>query len=169
MMKPVIRIDGTSADAVLGTPELDPGKALWNGGMLLAVLIFAVPTFSWSALALFVGTTYVSLLIGHSVGMHRMMIHRSFDCARPVERLLIYLGVLVGVAGPFGIMRIHDLRDWAQRQPACHDFFAHCRTLLPDLWWQLTSRFAFVHPPRFSVEQHYADDVFYRFLEKTWR
>jgi fatty-acid desaturase len=169
MMKPVLRVDGSNASAAEGTPEFDPAKALWNGGMLLATLLFGLPLLSRSAFALFIATTYATLLVGHSVGMHRMMIHRSFVCAKPVERLLIYVGVLVGVAGPFGIIRIHDTRDWAQRQPACHDFFAHRRPFLIDLPWQLGWRFRFARPPRLTIEPRFADDRFYRFLEATWR
>ena len=30
-----------------------------------------------------------------------------------------------GMAGPFGIVRLHDFRDWAQRQAACHDYSCH--------------------------------------------
>ena len=169
MMKPVLRVDGTDASATEGAPEFDPAKALWNGGMLLATLLFGLPLLNWASFALFVTTTYATLLVGHSVGMHRLMIHRSFACAKPVERLLIYIGVLVGVAGPFGIIRIHDMRDWAQRQPACHDFFAHRRAFLVDLPWQLGWRFAFARPPRLTIEPHFADDPFYRFLERSWR
>lgn len=169
MMKAVVRVDGSDACALSGKPAFDPAKAAWNGGMLLAALAFAAPLFEWGAFTLFLATTYASLLIGHSVGMHRLMIHRSFDCAKPVERALIYVGVLVGVAGPFGIVRIHDTRDWAQRQAACHEFFAHRRRFSVDLWWQLTSRFAFERPPRLMIEPRFADDRFYRFLERSWR
>jgi len=169
MMKPVLRIDDRGACAIAGRPVLDLSKALWNGGMLAAVLLFAAPLFTWGALALFLTTTYASLLVGHSVGMHRMMIHRTFTCPKGVERALIYVGTLVGVAGPFGIIRVHDLRDWAQRQPRCHAFFAHTRPLPGDLLWQLAFKFRFDSPPRLTVEPHFADDPFYRFLDRTWR
>jgi len=137
MMKPVLRIDGTNASPLHGRPVIDWPKALWNGLMLAAAIILCPIFFSWSAAALFVVLTYASLLIGHSVGMHRMMIHRSFKCLKPVERALIYVGVLVELSGPYGIIRIHDTRDWAQRQTECHDFFAHRRPLLQDLIWNL--------------------------------
>ena len=168
-MKPVMRVDGRFASAVAGRPLLDPAKAAWNGGMLLTTLLFAAPLFTWGAFALFLAATYASLLVGHSVGMHRMMIHRSFACAKPVERLLVYVGVLVGVAGPFGIIRIHDVRDWAQRQPDCHDFFAHRRNLALDLIWQLAFRFAFERAPILTVEPHFRDDSWHRFFERSWR
>jgi fatty-acid desaturase len=169
MMKPVMRVDGKGASAVDGRPVFDPAKAVWNGAMLLVTLIWAIPLIRLDAVLLFVGTTYCSLLVGHSVGMHRLMIHRTFQCSKLAERLLVYIGVLVGVAGPYGIIRIHDTRDWAQRQQACHDFFAHTRSFLPDIWWQLTSRFEFVSAPRLHIEPQFANDWFYRFLEKTWR
>jgi hypothetical protein len=69
--------------------------------------------------AMFLVTTYFSLLLGHSVGMHRRF-----------------------------ILRIHDERDWAQRQTACHDFFAHRRSPLVDLFWQLNCRFRFARNSR---------------------
>jgi len=169
MMDAVTRVDGDGASPVYGRAVLDWSKLVWNLGNLGIAVILAPLLFSWSALILFVCFTYVTLLIGHSVGMHRMMIHRSFKCAKPLEYLLIYIGVLVGVAGPFGILRIHDLRDWAQRQPEAHDYFTHRRWLLPDLLWNLAYRFEFERPPVFRIEPRLANDRFYRFMEATWR
>lgn len=167
-MKPVIRVDGSQADPCAGKPVLDVPKALWNGAML-AGSITALFYVTWAAFALFIGMTYASLLIGHSVGMHRMMIHRSFTSPRWFERVLIYIGTLVGVSGPSGIITIHDTRDWAQRQPLCHDFFAHRRGFWRDLSWNLAYRFDFERPPTIAIEPHFAKDPFYRFLDRTWR
>jgi fatty-acid desaturase len=169
MMKPVVRIDGRDACPISGSPVLDPAKALWNGIMLLGTILFATPLFTWSAFSLFLITTYGSLLIGHSVGMHRLMIHRTFDCPKSLERFLIYIGTLVGVAGPFGIIRIHDIRDWAQRQSECHAFFAHTKSYPVDLLWQLAFKFQFDKPPLINIESKFQDDPFYNFLEQTWR
>ncbi|WP_375403147.1 acyl-CoA desaturase [uncultured Sphingomonas sp.] len=169
MMKPVLRIDGRGACAVSGFPMLDLPKAAWNGGMLVTTLVLAGPYFTWGAFTLFITVTYTSLLIGHSVGMHRLMIHRTFDCPKFLERALIYVGVLVGVSGPSGIIAVHDVRDWAQREPRCHDFFAHNKPLPMDLLWQLAFRFRFERPPTVDIEPHFANDPFYRFLDRTWR
>ena len=100
--------------------------------------------------------------------VHRGLIHRTFDCPKWLERLLVWLGVLVGMAGPFGTLRIHDIRDWAQRQPACHDFFAHRRGLWLDALWQLHCTFRFERPPRFNIEPEFGRDPWYRLMEATW-
>lgn len=168
-MEPVRRIKDTGFKEIVGTVKYDYPKALWNLGMLFTGILLAPFTFSLEALALFIISTYLSLLVGHSVGMHRMMIHRTFDCPRLIQNLLIYIGVLVGMSGPFGIIRIHDIRDWAQRKSDCPAFFSHTKSYFKDLWWQLTSRFEFERPPEVQIEFKFAKDKFIVFLEKSWR
>ena len=169
MMEPVRRIVGVNANPVAGRVRYDLSKMSWNLGMIVAALVFAPLTLSISSFTLFVVATYCSLLVGHSAGMHRMMIHRTFDCHPAVERLLIYIGVLVGMGGPFSIIKTHDTRDWAQRHPECHSFFSHTEPYWKDVWWQLTSQFDFDSPPGLLIESKYSEDRFYRWLEKTWR
>jgi stearoyl-CoA desaturase (delta-9 desaturase) len=137
--------------------------------MIAGAAVLGPLFFTPGAVLLFAVLTYSMLLIGHSVGMHRMMIHRTFFCPKWLERTLIYVGVLVGMSGPYGIVRIHDLRDWAQRRPACHDFFAHRQGYLRDITWQLGHRFEFEDPPCLRIEKNLNDDRWYRFMERTWR
>lgn len=40
MMKPVLQIDGSDADPCDGRPVIDPAKAVRNGAMLAAAVIF---------------------------------------------------------------------------------------------------------------------------------
>ena len=171
MMRPVERVDGRGASAIHGRVELDGRKTLWIGTMLLGSL-FAPLTATPGSVALFAALTYATLLVGHSVGMHRLVIHRAFKTSRGLRRALALLGTLVGMGGPACVIRIHDLRDWAQRlpddpngTPACHDFFSHRRGFARDLLWQLFCRFAFARPPRVSLEPEVADDAFMRALD----
>ncbi len=145
-----------------------PTKSLWTGGMTAVALIGAPLTFSWDAFALFFVATAITICAGHSVGMHRLLIHRSFETPLWLERLLVYLGTLVGMAGPFGMIYAHDIRDWAQRQPNCHDLHAHRAGFFRDAWWQMHCAVALRHPPRFVIEDRIANDRFYRFVEATW-
>ena len=73
MRKGVWRIDGEGASAVGGRVIWAPKKSLWNTGMLLLAITLAPTHFSWSALLLFLILSYIILLVGHSIGMHRRL------------------------------------------------------------------------------------------------
>ena len=158
--------DGT--DAVNGTVRWKPAKSLWIGAMSAAALIGGPLTVTSSAVAVFLGTTAVTICLGHSLGMHRRLIHRAYDCPLWLERLFVYLGVAVGMAGPFGMIRQHDIRDWAQRKAGCHPYLAHRAGFWRDAWWQLHCELRLSQPPRLILEQRVAHDGWYRFLERSW-
>jgi sn-1 stearoyl-lipid 9-desaturase len=143
-------------------------KSLWTFGLTATALILAPLTFTWSAFALFIVTIAVTICAGHSVGMHRLLIHRSFKTPKWLEYILVYLGTLVGMAGPFGIIAAHDIRDWAQRQTNCHDLYAHRSSFFKDAFWQMHCVVELDHPPLFKIENEIANDRFYRFIENTW-
>jgi stearoyl-CoA desaturase (delta-9 desaturase) len=155
-------------DPVAGEVSWDPFRSLWNGGMLLVSLVFCPLLFTLGAFAVYLALTLLTLCAGHSVGFHRRLIHRTFKCPRWVERTLVWLGTLVGMQGPFWVIRAHDTRDWAQRQPRCHDYLAHRHGLLKDGWWNLHCKLTLRHAPRFDPGPGIADDPFYVFLQRTW-
>ncbi|MEH3148034.1 MAG: acyl-CoA desaturase [Methylobacterium frigidaeris] len=157
---------GTSPED--GTVLWAPARSLWVGGMTLAALglgpVFVTP----GAVVLFLVTSAVTLCAGHSIGLHRLLIHRSFRAPLWLERLLVYLGTLVGMAGPLGMVQLHDTRDWAQRQTACHPLHAHRAPPWRDAWWQMHCRLVLARPPRFVPEARLREDRFLRWLDATW-
>jgi sn-1 stearoyl-lipid 9-desaturase len=155
------------ASPVKGRVKWDPVHSVWNG-VMMGVTIFVAPfVFSWSALLVFLGLTGASLLLGHSIGFHRRLIHRSFECPKWLEYALVWVGTAVGMSGPLWMIATHDLRDWAQRQTDCHDYLAHRQPMLVDAWWQMHCRLVLDHSPVFDFGAN-AKDRFYVFLERTW-
>lgn len=71
------------ANAVEGLVVWDGPRSLWNIVMLVAALVFGAMTFTWKAFVVFLLTAAISLCAGHSVGFHRRLIHRSFECPNP--------------------------------------------------------------------------------------
>lgn len=160
-------IETPGCSPVRGRVRWDPIPSLWNGAMLTTTLAFGAMSFSLPALTVFVLTTGTTLLLGHSVGFHRRMIHGSFDCPLWLERILSWFGTVVGMSGPFRMIRAHDIRDWAQRQADCHDYLAHRQPMLIDAVWQMHCRLELERPPAFDLGRIERDPV-HRFLERTW-
>ena len=165
---PRIDFPGNSGDAASGVVHLDPIKLIWVGSMMMLGTIGAALTISPGAVVLFILLTGITLCLGHSLGMHRRFIHRSYRCPRWMEILFVHFGTLVGLAGPLGMLRTHDMRDWAQRQQYCHDFFSHARPWYQDGWWQLFCTITLKNPPAFEIESKVMDDPVYQWMERTW-
>jgi fatty-acid desaturase len=166
-----------ATDRVLPTDSTDPmqGRIVWDvpkslwwfahlGGTLAALIWYP----GWQGLGVFMVLTAITICAGHSTGMHRLLIHRSFTAPVWVEYTLVYLGVLVGMAGPFGMIRAHDMRDWHQRQTLCPPHPSHGAGFWRDARWQIHCKYVLDQPPVLRIEKPIASSRFYRFLEATW-
>lgn len=153
---------------VHGEVRWSVAKSLWFFLHLAIALIGGVLTWGRTPVLLSAALTMGTLCLGHTVGLHRLLIHRSFECPRWLERALVYAGTLVGMGGPFGMIYLHEVRDWAQRQGRCHPFFIHQASIWRDAWWNLHCEIRLQHPPKLVIEPHVAADPWYRFLQRTW-
>lgn len=168
-MKNTERVKSNKKESAFeGEVTWSPVKSIWfmtNFALVILVAPFYITT---SAIFVFIFFTSATLCFGHSLGMHRLLIHRSYECPLWMEYLFVYLGVLVGMAGPIGMLKQHDLRDWAQRQPNCHKYLRHGSSFLKDAWWQLNCELKLNHPPQFHIEPRIVNSQFYKYLESTW-
>jgi fatty-acid desaturase len=157
-----------TASPVGGRVVWDPVRSIWNASMLLGALILGPLYFTWGAFAVFLAIAAVTLCAGHSVGFHRRLIHRSFECSKWLERALVWCGAAVGMGGPLWTIRLHDSRDWAQRQPNCHAFLRHENAMWLDGILYLHGKLILDNPPGFEPGPGIEDDRFYQFLDRTW-
>jgi fatty-acid desaturase len=155
--------------ATEGRISWDAPKSLrWCGhlaGAIIAITVFP----QWDGVLVMLFLTIITVCAGHSVGMHRLLVHRTFETPLWLEHMLVWLGTLVGMAGPISVFDIHEIRDWHQHQTVCPPHPAHSAGFWQDGWWQLHCRFALTHPPRLIVEDRVTQDRFYRFVERSWR
>lgn len=145
-----------------------PIKSIWFFAHALGGIAALTMFPSLSGLGAFLILSAITLCAGHSVGLHRLLIHKSFSAPRPVRLCLIGLGVLVGMAGPFGMILAHDMRDWHQRQTKCPPHPPHGARFWKDMWWQLHCDFRMTHPPRFHLEPEIKNDPALRAMERWW-
>ncbi len=156
------------ADPVEGDVVWDAPRSIWNVSMFVGAIVLAPLTFEWSAVAVFLVASGITLCAGHSVGFHRRLVHRSFECPKWLEYVLLWFGTAVGMGGPIWTIRLHDSRDWAQRQPDCHWFLRHAKPLLVDGFYYLNFRLKLKNPPGFDPGPDVIGDRFIVFLDKTW-
>lgn len=158
----------SQTDATQGKVVLSHSKLLWLGSMYSIAIVGGSLTFSIENLLVFLISTAITLCFGHSLGMHRLLIHRSYKCPVWLEYLLVHFGVIVGLAGPKGMMKTHDQRDWAQRQAKSHDYFGHRQKLWKDAYWQMFCDIKLANPPQFVPEKSFLENKVYQWMEKTW-
>lgn len=153
---------------VEGSTAWSPVKSLWFTAMSAVAAVGGWWTFTWEAAIVACLLTIVTLCLGHSVGFHRLLIHRSFECPVWLEYGLVYLGVLVGMGGPRRMVYLHDIRDWSQRHANCHPFFIHSKPIWLDWFWQMHCELRLRHPPEFRPDEPITGPLVYRLLDRTW-
>jgi stearoyl-CoA desaturase (Delta-9 desaturase) len=89
-------MDAEATSAIAGSVHWKPIKSAWISTMTIVGLVGAPIFFTWGALALFLAMSAITVCLGHSLGMHRRLIHRSYDCPLWLERLFVYCGTLGG-------------------------------------------------------------------------
>ena len=81
------RVRASDIDAVcVGDVRYSPTKSIWTLGMLAAAVVGGWLTFTWSAVLLFVISTIVVLLFGHSLGNLRAPVDGERCLRRNVNR-----------------------------------------------------------------------------------
>jgi stearoyl-CoA desaturase (delta-9 desaturase) len=151
-----------------GYLELGVGKTLWLYAALgsSTLLVFFPPT--KGLLLISMALALITLCAGHSVGLHRGIIHRSYRTSRFVRGLLVYLFVHTGIGGPVSWMRLHYVRDHYQNAAFCPRYFGYEHSVLRDFFWNLHVRFVPRDPKKYGVPREDEEDPWLVFLDRTW-
>jgi fatty-acid desaturase len=153
----------------IGRVRFDAGKTIWLWGMAVPGLVAGIPSATPTAIAVSLGLTFVTLCVGHSVGLHRGIIHRTYQAHPAVRGALAYLFVLSGLGGPLSWARLHAVRDRWQNRADCPPYFAYRHSAARDFVWNLHLRF---EPADDRALDRLPPDVmrdrWLQFLERTW-
>lgn len=155
--------------AEIGRVRFDLGKALWLWGMAIPGLALGLPAATAATTAASLALAFLTLCVGHSVGLHRGIIHRTYDARPAVRGALAYLFVLTGLGGPLAWARLHAVRDYWQNRADCPRYFAYRHGLARDFVWNLHLRFEPADDRALArLPPGILDDRWLRFLERTW-
>lgn len=132
-------------------------------GLHIGALFALLPSnFSWAAVGLALFLHWVTGGLGITLGLHRLVTHRSFQTPKWVEYFLVFCGTLALQGGPLdwvGMHRFHHLHSDHEADP--HDstrgfWWSH-------LGWMLHHAPAQDEIPRYTKD--IADDPFYQFCQ----
>jgi len=153
----------------VGRVRFDAGKTIWLWGMAIPGLAVGIRAVTPTTLIVSLALAFLTLCVGHSVGLHRGIIHRTYEAHPIVRGALAYAGVLSGLGGPLSWARIHATRDLWQNRLDCPRYFAYDHSLARDFLWNLHLRF---EPADDRADGRLPPgllrDPWLRFLERTW-
>lgn len=153
----------------IGRVRFDAGKTIWLWGMAIPGLAIGVPAATPATVVAALALAFLTLCVGHSVGLHRGYIHRTYEAHPAVRGALVYLGVLSGLGGPLSWARLHAVRDLWQNRTDCPRYFAYDHSLARDFFWNLHLRFEPADDRALTrLPPGLLEDRWLRFLERTW-
>ncbi|TYA69824.1 fatty acid desaturase [Seonamhaeicola marinus] len=143
-------------------------KIVWLYLMLFPVLFIDFSSINSVDIILNIVLLFLTVGIGHSVGLHRGIIHKSYKTTERFRRISLYLFVLTGLGNPLNWLKQHYYRDYWQNRKDCPKYFQYKHSLATDYWWNLHLTFIPISNLRYKIPQHELNDPFIKWLSKTW-
>lgn len=153
----------------VGRIRFDPVKSLWLWGMVVPGAVVGIPACTRANVAVSLALAFLTLCVGHSVGLHRGVIHATYRARPWVRGVLAWLFVLSGLGGPLSWAKLHADRDYWQNRADCPRYFSYEHSMARDFVWNLHLRF---EPADARTQSRLPagtlEDPWIRFLERTW-
>ena len=112
--------------------------------------------------------TFITVCLGHSIGLHRGVIHKSYRTTINTRNVLVYFFVLTGLGGPISWIKLHYYRDYWQSRKDCPKYFAYEHTIIKDYWWNLHLTFIPGNISKYQIPLGDLNNKWFLWLEKTW-
>lgn len=87
-------------------------KAIWLYLMIIPCFFIDFSLLTLEIMLVGAGLTFFTICLGHSIGLHRGIIHKSYETTDWFQNILVYLFVLTGLGGPISWMKLHYYRDY---------------------------------------------------------
>ena len=129
---------------------------------VLACVALLPRFWSWQGFVAF-GVLYWTTVLGVTLGLHRLVAHRSFEVPGWLERILVVMGTLAAQSGPIDWVALHRHHHRFSDQPNDHHDAGR------GLWWS-HSEWMLHDIPALKEKHRYAGDLlkdrFYVWLDR---
>lgn len=151
-----------------GTLTFSWNKSIWFYGMLIPVFFIDFSLISVQTIILGSIFTFISVCLGHSIGLHRGVIHKAYKTSNTVQNIFVYLFVLTGLGSPISWLKLHYYRDYWQNRTDCPPYFAYQHSILKDFWWYLHLTFKTTDTYPYHIPKQDLNNRWFIWLHKTW-
>ena len=143
--------------------KLKSGTTSFMLVMHVLATVALLPWFwSWQAVVAF-AVLYWTTVLGVTLGLHRLVAHRSFEVPRWLERVLVLMGTLACQSGPIEWVALHRHHHKFSDQPNDHHDAGR------GLWWS-HSEWMLHEIPALEHKERFAGDLlsdpFYFWLDR---
>lgn len=152
----------------IGRVSLSKPKILWLYTMITPCFFIDFNTITVKIMLVGLILTILTVCLGHSIGLHRGVIHKSYKTSKLVRNVLLYLFTLTGLGGPLSWLKLHYYRDYWQNRKDCPKYFSYEHSLRKDFWWNLHLAFYPKSLNNYGIPQEDLEDNWLKWLEKTW-
>jgi stearoyl-CoA desaturase (delta-9 desaturase) len=149
--------------------QVDLKKTAWLYFFILPTVIFCFNSVNIKLSLISLATTIIVVALGHSVGLHRGIIHKSYQTSKILRCILSYLFVQTGLGSPLAWLKLHYVRDYWQNRKDCPGYFQYHHGLLKDYWWNLHLTYQPNDWTVFEIPKEDLNDPWLKWLDKTWR
>ncbi|WP_178984375.1 fatty acid desaturase [Winogradskyella helgolandensis] len=151
-----------------GNITLSWKKFIWLYLMVLPIFFIDFSAITWNDVTFNIILLFLTVGIGHSIGLHRGIIHKSYNTSKTFKNLSLYLFVLTGLGSPLSWLKQHYYRDYWQNRRDCPRYFQYKHSLLTDYWWNLHLVFTPNDINRYHIPKNDLNDSMMLWLNKTW-
>lgn len=152
----------------IGKINLSWKKCLWLYFMIIPTFFIDFTEFDFQDLMLNLTLLFITVGIGHSVGLHRGIIHKSYKASNLFRTISLYCFVFTGLGSPLTWLKQHYFRDYWQNRKACPKYFQYKHSLITDYWWNLHLSFKPTNLERYQIPYEDINDSTILWLHKTW-
>ncbi len=151
-----------------GTIRFSLIKTLWLYLMLLSLVFIDFSMITSTDIILNVSLLFLTVGIGHSVGLHRGIIHKSYKTSKVFRIISLYLFVLTGLGNPLNWLKQHYFRDYWQNRKDCPRYFQYKHSLSTDYIWNLHLTFIPKDITLYNIPKKDLNDKTLKWLGNTW-
>lgn len=152
----------------VGNVYFSKANTIYLYSVIIPIFFIDFNRITTSLIAVNILLLVLTVCIGHSIGLHRGIIHKTYKTSKIFQNILVYLFVLTGLGSPKNWIKMHYYRDFWQNKKDCPKYFKYNHTILLDFYWNLHTSFVPKNEILYEIPNTDLNDTFIKFLHKTW-